>query len=102
MRDENKGDRQDVGKCHLERVTMTGEGAGRKDREGGSSLGRGDSTPLLGPGGGGILEGVPGGLGLVITNSLLLLLRWRFWSGLGKPMKTLEELSPSHASPCPP
>lgn len=34
VRDENKGDRQDVGKCHLERVTMTGEGAGRIERVG--------------------------------------------------------------------
>lgn len=44
MRDGNKGDQQDVGKCHWERVTLT-EKAGRKSKEGRSTPGRGNSTP---------------------------------------------------------
>lgn len=84
--DENKGGgRQDVG---LERVTVTGKGAGRKDGEGGSSLGRRDSTPPLGPGGGGIVKEDPEDLVLSFPTASCFYLDAGIWSGLGKPTKT--------------
>lgn len=44
VRDGNKGDQEDVGKCHWERVTMAREEVGRKGREGRRTPGRGNST----------------------------------------------------------